>query len=275
MKKSTAIHALGTTLIFFLLAGVGANSQNALATSAPLRLSVYAPGSYGDAETLMQRYMVNPTDMITYQVNLVKEFQNITVMDGGPCLTCTSGKSVKKAIADAGKFGTEVIGYDFEHWTDTPATEQANPVGSVDTAAKMTHQAGLKFAFNPDGGYLWNRYNKTETRYYQMYHWQNVDVLVIMFQGKRFAGGTGTNVTDYENKVQTVVNYVKSKNPNIIVFAQLSFRFDTPQTINQKTQAISDIVDGVIYYYSSDNPDCTYCSISNLKIVLQALRPAL
>jgi hypothetical protein len=286
MRKSTITKLVGIFLLGTAMLAVGLVSNTPKTASAvtPLSLSVYAPGSYSEVGDVMQRYMVRSNDLLSYQPRHEYKFvPDIISADGGFCISCATPdageKNLKEAIADAQKFDTDVIAYNFEHWTETPATEQSNPVGSMDTAAQLTHAAGLKFMFNPDGGYLWNK-APDGVQYYKKYNWNNAEYLLIQFQSDRYAGGAGvdgTNVADFKNKVQTVTSYVKSKNPDIKIFVQLSLSFNKPDILIKKTEALESLstVNGVLYFYHENQSSCEYCTRSNLVTVLEALRPAL
>ena len=283
VDQPSIIRWLGVSLVVSLLFFATAASGKLVvpANAEGVRLTIYAPGEFSKVGDIMQKYMIYPTDALMYQATHADKFGNIVIVDGGYCLVCTntiSGtKSFKQAIIDAPKHQTTVIGYNMEHWVYTPSSEQADPIGSVKTAAQMAHNAGLKFMFNPDGGFLWNKDAKTGIRYYNEYDWKNIDYLLIQFQSKRFAGGLaadGKDIEVFRNNVKTVVDVARSQNPNIVVFEQLSLTFDSPQTVIQKTQAISGIVDGVEYFYK-EGSRCTNCTESNLMAILQALRPGL
>ena len=270
--------SLITSLLFFAMAVNGKSMPQADAEEG-LRLTIYAPGEFRNVGDIMQKYMVRQTDALMYQPIHADEFGNIVIVDGGYCLTCTNTvpgtKSLKQAIVDAPKYRTSIAAYNMEHWEYTPASEQADPIGSVRTAAQMAHDAGLKFMLNPDGGFLWNKDPKTGIRFYNEYDWENIDYLLIQFQSKRYAGGLaadGKDIQAFQNNVKTVVDVARSQNPNIVVFEQLSLTFDSPQTIIQKTQAISGIVDGVAYFYK-EGSRCTNCTEANLMTILKALRP--
>ncbi len=44
----------------------------------------------------------------------------------------------------------DLIGYDLEHWPQTPAEEQADPVGALQRLSQAAHAAGLAVSVGPD-----------------------------------------------------------------------------------------------------------------------------
>ena len=238
--------------------------QKSFAASAPMRLMVLASPSDPVIGPILQSFMKYPTDM---DWGHARYFPTLTAVTGG-----TSLSLVRNAAENAPSSQAKVIAYDFEHWSLTPVTEQSDPVNSANKAASLVHSLGLKFMFVPDGGYMYDLHNGVP--FYKLYNWTNFDYLNLQVQTHRFAGGgDGTNVASFVANVQNVVSYAKSQHPGIIVFVQLSLRYDSPLTIIQKTQAISNISDGITYHYNIDHMLCANCTPSNLQTVLHSLRP--
>ena len=229
-------------------------------SSAPLRLLVLADPSNSVVGSIMKTYMIYSTDM---DWGHPIYFPTITSSGGGTSLaqidTLLHNFPYVNRIA--------VINYDFEHWNRTPASEQANPVISVNTAASMAHQAGKKFMFVPDGRYLLDLNNGVP--WYKQYNWKSIDYVNMQ------TGEMGKDIPSLVANVQNVAAYIRSQNPSTVIFAQLFFTRDTPQTLIQKTNDLSGILDGITYYYIGSQTACPNCTPANLQTVLHNLRPTL
>ena len=164
--------------------------------------------------------------------------------------------------------------YDIEHWSSTPVSEQRDPVGSIAKAAQIAHAAGKKFGVSPDGIYM----GVTRCTFdlslsiIPQVDWTQVDELNI--QAQHLASDNTcwkVGSAPYQSMVQQVGSYVKSKNPNIRISAQLSMRDSSPTRIIAAANAVYGVAD-VIHISDPDTSySCAYCTLSDLSAVLAAL----
>lgn len=114
--------------------------------------------------------------------------------------------------------GSAVL-YDLEKWPQSPATEQADPVGSAGQAAAWAHQDGLKLIFTP-GINLAQKPNQDKYGLFLATNWYThiaplVDVVEI--QAQQLQG------TDrYAAFVKAAVAQIRTGNPNVEILAGLS-----------------------------------------------------
>ena len=71
-----------------------------------------------------------------------------------------------------------------------------------------------------------------------------------------------------------MADYVRRRNPDIEVVAQLSFRDTPPDRMRTALALVAASLDGVFYSYPSTHPHtpCRYCSPRNLGELLSSLR---
>lgn len=172
-----------------------------------------------------------------------------------------------------------LVMYDIEHWTDTPASEQAQPAKSVAAAARIVHAGKCQqFALAPDGEYMGLKEGACEYDFeagiYRSIDWTQVDLLSI--QAQRLLSDTcALTVEDYAAFVSRVAAYVKSKNPKILVVSQLSFRYTPPEKIVAAMSKLAQAIDGFyLIYPASQKTPCRYCSAQSVTTVLQAVSKA-
>jgi hypothetical protein len=189
-------------------------------------------------------------------------------------------EGVKKySVCASGNPG--VVMYDIEHWTDTPASEQAQPAKSVAAAARIVHAGKCQqFALAPDGEYMGLKEGACvydfEAGIYRSIDWTQVDLLSI--QAQRLLSDTCSDkltIEDYAGFVSRVAAYVKSKNPKILVVSQLSFRYTPPDRMIGAMSKLAQAIDGFyLIYPASQKTPCHYCSAENLSTVLRAASKA-
>ena len=104
----------------------------------------------------------------------------------------------------------DIVVYDIENRSSTPIYERSDPVSSISKVMQTIRWEGYKAGVTPDYEFI--------TTYYKEIGWENVDFLGIQIQ--RF-----TNNYELLLKWAAEISaFVKSKNPDIEVFVQLSFR---------------------------------------------------
>jgi hypothetical protein len=169
-----------------------------------------------------------------------------------------------------------MLQYDIEHWTQTPASEQADPVGSIEKAATIAHGAGLKFGVSPDMNFMgWKYLGANEGCSFSMsagivpnIDWTNVDALNLQLE--RPANAACSPAEDFSQMVTVVteiVAYVRSENPNAYITAGFSLAEEPPKTIIAAANAVRSSVNGFYVSY----PGGGYCSAANLATTLAGL----
>ncbi len=101
-------------------------------------------------------------------------------------------------------------------------------------------------------------------------NWSKINFFDIQAEGLLLCTGA-TAISNYTKFVSAAAAYVRSKNPNIVVAAQLSFRFTPPAIMIQAIQQTQFVVDRFCLSYplAEDNQ---YSTSSNLEAVLSAFR---
>jgi Ni,Fe-hydrogenase maturation factor len=128
-----------------------------------------------------------------------------------------------------------IIVYDIEHWSRTPLEERVTPVRSIMEGADIVHEAGFKYGVAPDADYLLDRYKEI--------NWKKIDFVDMQLQ--RYSQDPET----YAAYTEQVGSFIKSKNPQIELFVQISLgRADYQESI-KLLQLVSDAVDGIFIVY--------------------------
>ena len=82
------------------------------------------------------------------------------------------------------------------------------------------------------------------------------------------------NVTEYSSIAEETTTVVRSKNPNIEIFTQLSFRFTDANDTIKVVESVKDIVDGFIIFYDRNITSdlcISECSPRELNLVLDRI----
>jgi hypothetical protein len=82
------------------------------------------------------------------------------------------------------------------------------------------------------------------------------------------------NVTEYSSIAEETTTFVRSKNPNIEIFTQLSFRFTDANDTIKVVESVKDIVDGFIIFYDRNITSdlcISECSPRELNLVLDRI----
>jgi hypothetical protein len=182
------------------------------------------------------------------------------------------GDSIAAIRALAGdQPGAATIVYDIEHWAQTPASEQADPVGSIAEAAAVAHANGKMAGAAPDGRFMGIRGCKFDVSQgiVPKVNWKNVDLFNIQAQGLAQDSTCGAAaVSQFASFVSQVASIARASNPKIVIAAQISLSDSSPATalaaINAVQGAVNAIYVGCPYGYAG-------CNLSNLTQVLQAL----
>jgi hypothetical protein len=175
----------------------------------------------------------------------------------------------------------DIVVYDIENRSSTPRYERLDPVSSISKVMQTIRMEGYKAGVTPDYEFI--------STYYKEIEWENVDFLGIQIQ--RF-----TNNYELLLKWAAEISaFVKSKNPDIEVFVQLSFRHanncydsegslhlnkscevdvnETMRVLKENLSAVAQLetVDGFIISYPRDLCPDELCTPSNLDMIMTHL----
>ena len=167
-------------------------------------------------------------------------------------------------LRDATELGSlyniSLILYNIESWELTPENEKRDPIDSITKGSDIVHSAGFLYGVAPDANYLFENYKEID--------WRNVDFVTMQLQ--KFS----QNITQYSGFAKDIGGFIKAVNPNIKVFAQLSFRYtDADETI-RAVNAVRGLVDGVniVYLPGTERNLCfPHCTPENLDKVLSEI----
>ena len=192
-------------------------------------------------------------------------------------LSLTSLDAIRQALARGVPPDVRSILYDVEAWSLTPIAEQANPLGSIATAARLVHRAGLRFIAAP-GVDLMGRLHPGQGPYYRSY------------VATRF-GGAASDAADvflvqaqtYQNDPPTYGTFVRqvaaqarAAHPGVLVLAGLSTgphgQPTTADTMLAAVAATGGAVDGYWLNIPGPGPQCPTCGPPNPGIALEFLR---
>ncbi len=195
-----------------------------------LLIHIFSPNNPPDLLAVFARHLTPNDYTSNFQASNLDLYPNIN-----HCLSGYSLDTVKAAITTSQTHsGIGCIAYDNEANNanlSSPPTELSDPAGSTNQAATLVKQAGLKFAAEPTFQLLMQEYQGVD--------WSKVDVLVM--QTQKVTANDGTFVSD----VTSVSNWVKSKNPDTLVFVQVNQAFDTTPHLISVVKAVSERINGV------------------------------
>jgi hypothetical protein len=155
-------------------------------------------------------------------------------------------------------YSLDVIVYDIEKWENTPESERIAPLVSISKGARIVHEAGYRYGITPDAPTLIDNYKKI--------NWTEIDFLNMQLQ--RFS----QNITEYSSIANEISSFVRSENPNIEVFTQLSFRSANARDMIKIIEGVKDIVNGFIIVYVTRPDFCiSSCSPHQLNLVLDRI----
>ena len=101
----------------------------------------------------------------------------------------------------------DVVGYNPEHWDQTPIEEQNNLAATVQQAAQDAHAFGLKFLLAPDRKFVDEQLSELVP---------HVDIFVL--QGQRLQD----DPVAFEAWISEQINIARTINPNVKIFVQIS-----------------------------------------------------
>ena len=166
--------------------------------------------------------------------------------------------NITSAIKIGQNYDLDTIVYDIEQWERTPESERVDPSASISKGADIVHEAGYRYGITPDAVTLMDSYKKID--------WAEIDLLSMQLQ--RFS----QNITEYSNIAKEVSTFVSSKNPNIEIFTQLSYRFTNATEMIKIIESVKDIVNGFIIFHNPESNLCkSSCSPHELNLVLDRI----
>jgi hypothetical protein len=166
--------------------------------------------------------------------------------------------NITRAMKTGQNYDLDTIVYDIERWERTPESERVDPSVSISKGAEIVHEAGYRYGITPDAITLIENYKKI--------NWAEIDFLSMQLQ--RFS----RNITEYSNIAREVSTFVSSKNSNIEIFTQLSYRFANATDMIKIIESVKDIVNGFIIFYDPGSDFCTpRCSPHELNLVLDRI----
>jgi hypothetical protein len=166
--------------------------------------------------------------------------------------------NITYAIKIGQNYDLDTIVYDIEQWERTPESERIDPSVSISKGADIVHEAGYRYGITPDAVTLMDNYKKI--------NWAEIDFLSMQLQ--RFS----QNITEYSNIAKEVSTFVSSKNPDIEIFTQLSYRFTNATEMIKIIESVKDIVNGFIIFHNPESGLCTSsCSPHELNLVLDRI----
>lgn len=185
-------------------------------------------------------------------------------------------KSISRLALACGPGAPGLLIYDGEHWKATPKVEQADMPGAIARGMASTMRPGCyEYGIAPDGAFIGivpkTLRNDLENSIIHNVDWHGIALFNI--QAQRLLGdNTAAAINAYVTFVSAMAREVRTKNSKIIITAQLSFRYTTPETMIAAMHQVRGRVDGFyIAYPSNVGPPCAYCSPQNLDKVLDAL----
>lgn len=170
--------------------------------------------------------------------------------------------------------------YDLEFRSLSPPEEQRDFVGATKRAAEMVESTGChSFGIAPGATPLFGLDPQTctydlEEGLHERMPWSRIDLLDI--QAQRLIGDHCVDregLETYDELIGELGARVRERNPEIKVFAQVSFRDTPPERMVEAIALVSDDIDGIYFSYPSTHATipCDYCSPRNLEVLLTAL----
>lgn len=168
--------------------------------------------------------------------------------------------NITNALKIERDYDLNMIIYDIEVWEKTPELKHTDPSILISKGADIVHQTGYRYGITPDAVTLVDNYEKI--------NWTKIDFLGMQLQ--KFS----QDVTEYSRLAEEIATFARSKNPNIEIFTQLSFRFTDGDDMIKAIESVKNTVDGyIIAYLPGTNSDsCTSgCSPQELNFVLDRI----
>ena len=183
--------------------------------------------------------------------------------------------------AGCGPGTPRTIVYDPEYRSLTPKKEQANVVDAIKKARRMVASTGCHdFGLAPGSTLLFGFDGSDCTfdlgdSYLRDINWKRIDLVDIQSQRLLSAHCLERDgLATYRRLARRIAAHVRTENPDIEVFSQVSFRDNAPVDMLEGLNSVRDVIDGFYFSYPSNNTDipCEYCSEDDLELLLSNVR---
>lgn len=202
----------------------------------PLLFTVFTLANDGETMKVMRQHY-SQTDRNHYVMHSIRSLpEPLWLYDAFPThrkmIIVQSLDNITDAINLERHHDLNMIIYDIEQWERTPELKHTDPSLLITVGADAVHQAGIRYGITPDALTLIDNYKKI--------NWSKTDFLGMQLQ--RFS----QDVSEYSRLAEEIATFARSKNPNIEIFTQLSFRFADADDMIEVIESVKDNVDGFI-----------------------------
>ncbi len=273
MRRTINCYVLFVLLCMTLLSLHSAQASDSPGTFFMFTASRFASAQERESVTDVLLHYLRPTDYLS--AALVR--QEPTLAAAQHYLLATNLVEVERASGN-GCTDSKLVIYDGEHWSATPPDEQINLPAAIARGAALVAQSGChKYGIAPDGVFLGVVSDRCE---FHMSHgiianidWHGIGLLDI--QAQVLLNNRCGATENYVNCVTEITRLAKATEQRPLIAAQLSLRDTPPERMVEAIGRLRGTVDGFyIAYPSNGSLPCTYCSPSNLAIVLRKIRGA-
>jgi hypothetical protein len=148
--------------------------------------------------------------------------------------------------------GITIIGYNPEHWAQTPPDEQQDLPATVKHASEFAHAHGMRLLVAPD-----LRFDQESLGQIAPY----VDVIAL--QGQRLQD----NPTTFATTVKGMIRMARAANPKILVYVQVGAPRGSAAQMLEALRGLEGDVDGVVIW-------TTQQTLTTLQDLVSQLRPS-
>ncbi|MFQ5854507.1 MAG: hypothetical protein ACE5LU_02525 [Anaerolineae bacterium] len=261
--------AIGLILVFLMAGWSPSSSGKPSPTSGHLPNLQSPISNLQSLSTLPIGMMVHPPSLDYFnKIARPDDIAGVPLANARILPEIVSGKrmvmspSVELAEERAASFvgDAEYFGYNIEHWPDTPAAEQRDPEAAGHAAAGFARQHNLGYVVGPDLQF-------TEDAGADLA--READIYVI--QGQRLQEDTRR----FQAVVTTFAEAVRSGNPEVKVWVQVSASFGTPERTLSALQTVADHIDGIWIHYNPHSFEALQALAILLRPANQAIIPTL
>jgi len=204
----------------------------------PTSINFVVRNNFRDMSSLTTLYQkhARSTDVIAQFTNQLLDSSVTSQIPSQKAVTYFSLADIQNNVATLSANGYTWVIYDLEP-SYSPASEVADPVGSVQQASQIIHNAGLKFMLTPALIPI-SEYGAMAV-YTDGFILQAQDLLV-------------KDSATITSKINKVVNIIRTANPSTTIYLQGSLIKDTPEQINAAYDLVKDKIDGITIFYNND-----------------------
>jgi hypothetical protein len=198
---------------------------------AHLLLNIFSPRNPPELIAIFDKHTTSRDFISSFRTEVLDLYPKLN-----HCLSAYSMDSIKAAIVTAQAHSNiKYVAYDNEGGNGaltTPRSEWViDPAAETNQAASLVKQAGLGFSVQPSRSLLMKEYKGVD--------WTKVDFVLMQMQ--KFT----KNYATFKSDVTTVSDWIRSENPNTIIFVQVNIKFDTTPHLITVLKMVSDKIDGV------------------------------